>query len=344
MIFKILQRPDRFLKPVRSIEKMKKKHTLKYFLLTLLLIILGLAFYPAPQPEPVRYIDRATGDTITEKIAGEGWLVWLYDDPVGEATLYTLVKRKFVSSLYGKMMDSHRSAKKIEPFIEEYNINMKEVQKQEFETFNDFFIRKLEKSARPIDTGVFVVVSPADGKCLAYADIQNSDFIIKGHRFNVFSFLEDTILARKYDDGSMIVIRLAPYDYHRFHFPVSGKVSPVVKIKGYYYSVNPIALRKMADIFCMNKREYVTISNPEFGDMIMVEVGATMVGSIVQTYKGGTVKKGQEKGYFKFGGSTIVLLFEEDKILIDQDLLGNTARHFETSVKMGERIGVTNDE
>ena len=321
-----------------------KKHITRNIILILLILIIGLAFYPVQEPQPVRYIDRSTGDTITEKIAGEGWLVWLYDNPVGEATLYTLVKRKFVSAVYGEMMDSHRSAKKIEPFIKDYHIDMNEAVKQEFETFNDFFIRKLKKSARPIDTGVFVVVSPADGKCLAYADIENSDFIIKGHRFNVISFLEDTILARKYDDGSMIVIRLAPYDYHRFHFPVSGKVSPMVKIKGDYYSVNPIALRKMADIFWLNKREYVTISSPDFGDVVMAEVGATMVGSIVQTYKGDTVEKGQEKGYFKFGGSTVVLFFENDRIIIDNDLLENTRKDLETAVKMGERIGVMNDE
>ena len=144
----------------------------------------------------------------------------------------------------------------------------------------------------------------------------------------------------KYEDGSMIVIRLAPYDYHRFHFPVGGRVSPVVRIKGDYYSVNPIALHKMVDIFCRNKREYVVISNPVFGEVVMAEVGATMVGSIVRTYNGNVVEKGQEKGYFKFGGSTVVLFFEEDKIKIDNDLLENTENNLETAVKMGERIGV----
>ncbi len=326
-------------------KKMKtKKHTIKYILLFLLLLIIGLAFYPSPEPQPVQYVDRETGEMITEKIAGEGWLVWLYNNPVGEATLYTLVKRKFVSSLYGKMMDNPRSANKIKPFVEEYNIDMSEAQKQEFKTFNDFFTRKLKKSARPVDTNSNVVVSPADGKCLAYADITNRNFIIKGHRFNVRAFLEDTVLAKKYDDGSLIVFRLAPYDYHRFHFPVSGRVSPVVKINGGYYSVNPIALHRMFDIFCLNKREYVIISNPLFGDVIMAEVGATLAGSIVQTYKGDFVTKGEEKGYFKFGGSTVVLLFEKNKILIDEDLLENTEKGLETSVKTGERIGVMNEE
>jgi len=315
-----------------------KKHLTRNILLFLLLLIIGVAFFPSGEQPPVRYVDRETGDTITEKTAGKGWLVWLYDNPVGEATLYTLVKRKFVSSFYGSMMDSRLSAKKIEPFIEEYNINMDEAQRQDYETFNDFFTRKLKKSARPIDTNSTVVVSPADGKVLAYANIENSDFIIKGHKFNVFTFLEDSILARNFDDGSMVVVRLAPYDYHRFHFPVSGRISPPVRIEGNYYSVNPIALHKMAEIFCLNKREFVIISNPVSGKVLMAEVGATLVGSIVQTYIDNIAVKGEEKGYFKFGGSTVVLLFEKDKIRIDEDLLENTRNGIETGLKTGEHI------
>jgi len=181
--------------------------------------------------------------------------------------------------------------------------------------------------------------SPADGKIMAYADISNSDFIIKGFRFDLSSFLDNPVLAQKYLEGTLIIIRLAPVDYHRFHFPVSGNLTPDKKIEGYYYSVNPFALRKKAEIFFLNKREYTIISNPLFGDVIMAEVGATMVGGIVQTYKGNSVKKGEEKGYFKFGGSTVVLLFEKSKIDIDKDILINTANGYETAVKMGERIG-----
>jgi len=213
------------------------------------------------------------------------------------------------------------------------------VQEQEFQNFNDFFTRKLKENARPIDTSFNIVVSPADGKVLAYADFGNSDFIIKGFRFDVSSFLDNPVLAQKYRDGALLVIRLAPVDYHRFHFPVSGNLTSNIKVEGDYYSVNPFALRKKAEILCLNKREYTILSNPLFGDVIMAEVGATMVGSIVQTYKGSSVIKGKEKGYFKFGGSTVVLLFEKSKIYIDRDLLINTANGYETAVKMGERIG-----
>ena len=162
---------------------------------------------------------------------------------------------------------------------------------------------------------------------------------VKGHRFDNLSFLNNADLAQNYLGGTLVIVRLAPPDYHRFHFPVSGSVSPNTQIDGDYYSVNPLALRKMTEIFCLNKREFTILSNPLFGDDVMAEVGATMAGSIVQTYTGDLAKKGEEKGYFKFGGSTVVLLFEKNKICIDADLLINTLKGYETGIKQGEKIG-----
>jgi len=304
------------------------------------IVLLGIAFYPIPKQVPNQYINRETGNIITEKVAGEKWLVWLYNNPIGEASMFTIVKRKFISSWYGSTMDSPSSAKKIKPFIEDYNINMEIALSQEYNSFNDFFTRKLKENARPIDSNSNAIISPADGKILAYANINNADFIVKGTKFNVSSFLADTDLAKKYENGSLIVVRLAPYDYHRFHFPVSGKVSVPTLIDGDLYSVNPIALRQMVEIFFINKREYASISTQYIGNVIMAEVGATMVGSIIQTYKGSEITKGEEKGFFKFGGSTVVLLFEKDKIIIDEDLLKNTSSGMETEVRMGEKIAL----
>lgn len=307
----------------------------------LIAVVVIVALYPLPPQDPIQYYDRQSGLLKTEKVAGEKWLVWLYHNPVGEATLWALAKRKMVSALYGNQMDRPSSVKKIQPFIEEFDVDMSTARKQEFSSFNDFFTRKLKKDARPVDTNSNVAVSPADGKILAWANIGNSDFVVKGSRFDIYSFLKNDRLAQRYIDGTLVIIRLAPTDYHRFHFPVSGRVSPVTRIDGDYYSVNPIALRKMAEIFCMNKREYSVISNPLFGEVLMSEVGATMVGSIVQTYTANVAKKGEEKGYFKFGGSTVVLLFEKGKIGIDQDLLRNTIKGCETVIREGERIGVS---
>jgi phosphatidylserine decarboxylase len=323
-------------KAIMKISKTKKRWGIILLLLAMIIII---ACLPLPPQDSIQYYERESGQLITEKVAGETWLVWLYNNPIGEATLWALAKRKLVSSIYGKMMDRTSSAKKIQPFIEDFDIDMSGAQEQEFRNFNDFFTRKLKDNARPIDTSFNVVVSPADGKILAYANISNSDFIIKGFRFDVSTFLDNPVLAQKYREGALLIIRLAPVDYHRFHFPVSGNLTPDTKIEGDYYSVNPFALRKKAEILCLNKREYTVLSNSLFGDVIMAEVGATMVGSIVQTYKGSSVRKGEEKGFFKFGGSTVVLLFEKSKIYIDQDILINTANGYETAVKMGESIG-----
>ena len=321
-----------------NISKTKKGWGL---ILLLLSVIALLALYPLPPQAPIQYYDRQSGLLKTEKVAGEKWLVWLYNNRVGEATLWALAKRKVVSSVYGNRMDRPSSAKKIQAFVDEFDIDMSTAQKQEFNSYNDFFTRKLKNNARPVDTNSTVTVSPADGKILAYANIRNRDFIIKGYRFDIFSFLNNARLARKYLDGTLVIIRLAPFDYHRFHFPINGIVSPITRIDGDYYSVNPLALRKMAEIFCLNKREFTIISNPLFGDVVMAEVGATMAGSIIQTYTGNSAKKGEEKGYFKFGGSTVVLLFEKAKIRVDEDLLINTLKGYETAVREGERIGIS---
>jgi len=315
-----------------------KKKTIVF---SIIIILVGIAFYPSPENLPIKYVDRQTEEIKIEKVAGEKWLIWLYTNPVGEISLHSLVKRKFVSSYYGDMMDSPKSVDKIESFVKEYDIDLSIAQKLEFSSFNDFFIRKLKKDARPINMDSNVVVSPADGKIMAYADISDQDFIVKGYMFDVTEFLNDTALAEKYSGGSLIIVRVCPTDYHRYHFPVSGKVSPTVEIDGDYYSVNPIAVKKIIEVFCLNKREYVTISTQEFGDVIMAEVGATMVGSIIQTYQGNMAVKGEEKGYFKFGGSSVLLLFEKDKIMIDDDLLKNTENNLETEVKMGEKIART---
>lgn len=319
-------------------KKPNKKWTIVWFIVALFFV---LAAFPVPAQKPIKYVDRESGQVRTEKVYGEQWLNWLYHNPVGEATLWAIAKRKIVSSVYGDMMEKPSSSDKIQPFIEEYGVDISIAQEQNFNSFNEFFIRKLKPQARPIIQDSLAVASPADGKVLAYENINNSDFYIKGVRFNVESFLNNTELAKKYTDGSMIVFRLAPPDYHRYHFPVSGKVPQAnTKIDGDYYSVNPLALREKAEIFWLNKREYGIIESPVFGNVVMVEVGATMVGSMLQSYSGTSIKKGDEKGYFKFGGSTVVLLFEKDKIQIDQDLLFNTSNSLETTIKMGEQIAV----
>ena len=302
---------------------------------------MGIFLYPFQGADPINYIERSTGELKVEKVPGEFWLNWLYNNPVGELSLEAFVKRKALSDWYGNKMDSPESADKIASFVDTYNIDLSIAQKQKFDSFNDFFYRKLKPGSRPFNTDSNVVISPADGKIFAYENITNQDFIVKGYRFNLSEYLQDTSLYNIYKNGSLVIVRLCPTDYHRFHFPLSGTIISHRKIKGDLYSVSPIALRKKIELICMNKREYTLMENSLVGKFIYSEVGATMVGSIIQTYEDNQVKKGEEKGYFKFGGSTVILFFKKGSIKIDQDLLINTQKGMETEVLMGNRIAVS---
>jgi len=290
--------------------------------------------------DKIQYIDRKTKEILVENVPGEGFLKFLYHNPFGKLPLELVVKRKILSSFYGKLMDRKSSTKKIKDFVENNNINIEESAKkiEEFSSFNDFFYRKLKPNTRKIEDGI---VSPADGKIIGFEKVEEWDsFFVKGTEFSLKKYLNDDRLFNKYKNGSMIIVRLAPADYHRYHFPLSGKVGTRNKINGYYYSVSPYAIKDNFKIFCDNKREITTLETENYGDVIISEIGATMVGGIEQTYiPNRDVKKGEEKGYFTFGGSSVLLLFEPGKIKIDNDILENTKKGYETKVSMGEKIG-----
>ena len=290
----------------------------------------------------IKFIDRKSRNIITETPPGEVFLKLLYNNPFGKMTLLPIAKRKFLSAWYGKKMNKPSSVKKIKGFVKQLDINIEEAEKpiSAFTTFNDFFYRKLKPSARPIENGF---TSPGDGKMLAFESIADiHDFFIKGRKFTLKEFLGNEELAEKHKDSSLIILRLAPNDYHRYHFPYDGTPSEMTKIKGDYFSVSPYALASnFTKVFCENKREYCILSSEEKGEIIVAPVGATMVGTIIETYKPNSkIKKGDEMGYFAFGGSTIVLLVNKDKLTIDADIINNTKNRIETFVKMGEKIGL----
>jgi len=289
----------------------------------------------------IKYVNRATGEKQIETPPAEKLLKFLYENPFGKKTILTLAKRKFISKSYGKKMDKPSSTKKIKKFVTSLGIDMTESQKaiSEFISFNDFFYRKLKPESRPIGEGL---VSPGDGRLLAFKNIGDVHrFFVKGREFTLEEFLNNKKLAEKHKNDSLLILRLAPNDYHRYHFPYQGTVSETTPIKGDYFSVSPYALASnFAKVFCENKREYCTLSTQEKGDIIIAPVGATMVGGIIETYIPDTiVEKGKEMGYFAFGGSTVVLLIDKNKIEIDSDILENTKNKIETYVKMGETIG-----
>ena len=153
-------------------------------------------------------------------------------------------------------------------------------------------------------------------------------------------FNKDAELVERYRGGTCGILRLCPSDYHRFHFPVGGKVGPTKMVKGLLHSVNPYVLGQKRQVFAANKRSICSLESPDFGNVLLMEVGAMGVGSIVQTYASDTeVKPGDEKGYFKFGGSTTIFFFEKDRVEFDEDLIRNSELGVETLVRMGETIG-----
>lgn len=304
--------------------------------------------------EPTQFYNRYTKQIETEKIFGEAWLRFAYENPVGRFFLWALVKRKFFSWHYGWKMNWRSSSRRVLPFIIDYGLEdaaQKEFTKSIFDyrTFNDFFTRSLKREARPIAEGDDVAVFPADGRHLVFPDVDKAGgFYVKGSKFALEDLLgeghlpaEQRELARKFAGGAMVISRLCPVDYHRFHFAASGKAGAARLIKGALYSVHPIALRRRIEYLVQNKRMITLVETDAFGTMASIEVGATNVGSIVQTFpEDFLVKKGEEKGLFKFGGSCVITLFEKGRITFDADLVAQSAECMETFAKMGDRMGV----
>lgn len=295
------------------------------------------------QREPIRYFHRAKGVIETEEVYGEGWLRWTYESAPGRLVLALLVKRAWVSRYYGWRMSRPFSAHQVLPFIIKYDLDVEEFAKRPltFKSFNDFFYRALKPGARPVAAGEDVAVLPADGRHLAFQQFEaTAGFYAKGQRFDLPALLGDAALAREFAGGSLVISRLCPVDYHRFHFPVGGTPGEPRLINGWLYSVSPVALRRNLAYLWENKRMVTLIDSPRFGKVAMVEIGATMVGSIFQGFvPGRPVAKGAEKGHFKFGGSCVVTIFQPGRIRIDADLLAHSAEHREVFARVGERLG-----
>jgi phosphatidylserine decarboxylase len=292
----------------------------------------------------IEYYNRKENKYEIEKVAGEKYLNWSYCSPVGIGLVELLLKKKLFSKLYGHYCDTKISSRKIKSFIETLNIDMSMYSKahDKYSSFNDFFIRSLNPKARIIPKDKNILISPCDGKVSAYVDIDLNNIVqIKGFTYSLKELLQDNELYNLYKGGTCLIFRLCPTDYHRFHFFDDGTCGDTTKIKGHYYSVNPIALKSVKKLFCQNKREWSIFHSDNFSDVIYIEVGATCVGSIIQSYNPNSkIIKGDEKGYFKFGGSTVILFFKSDVVTIHEDIIAQTQLGFETSVLMGEKIGL----
>jgi phosphatidylserine decarboxylase len=294
--------------------------------------------------DPICYFNRYTGRVETETVYGEAALRFTYGHPLGRLALAAFIRRPVFSAWYGRKMDRPESRARIAPFIGRYGLDSGEFADppESFGSFNEFFFRKLKPGTRPVDSAEDAVVFPADGRHLGFERASEiRGVFVKGQRFELDRLLGDAELARRYADGALVLSRLCPVDYHRFHFPVAGLPGDVKLLNGPLYSVSPLALRRRLAYLWTNKRTLTTLQTRDFGKVLLLEIGATCVGTIRQTFSANEpVAKGAEKGYFAFGGSSTITIFEPGRLKLAADLLEQSARQTELYARMGDRMGV----
>ncbi len=293
----------------------------------------------------VRYFNRYSGKLETEEIYGGGFVRLVYGSSVGWPLAFLIARRVWFARAYGAWMRRASSRRMVVPFVQRFGIDPSELEKapEDFASFNDFFVRTLRASSRPIHPGPNTAVFPADGRHLGFQDVSTgSRVFVKGQRLDLASLLADPDEARRFEGGALVLSRLCPVDYHRFHFPVAGHAGRPRTIDGPLDSVNPIALVRRIQILFENRRVTTAIEAGGFGRVVVAEIGASCVGSIVQTFvPDAGVEKGAEKGYFQFGGSAMITLFEPGRVDLAGDLIEQSREGIELYARMGDRMGTT---
>ena len=278
--------------------------------------------------------DRQNKRYIKEQEYQGKMLRFLYGSPVGRMILATVVARPYFSKLVGCYKKSRFSKREMLSFIEKYNIDTTEYPLKKMRSFNDFFIRKRKISCGNLKKGDLPAI--ADAKLLVYDVTDDLRLDVKQSSYTVAEILGDKKLARKFRGGKCLIYRLTVDDYHRYHFLDDGVIKRNYKIKGKLHTVRPIAAKYK--VFSQNCREITVIKTDTFKDVVQVEVGATLVGCIKNHNKGRVFRRLQEKGYFEYGGSTI-LLFMKSNIVMDEDIIACSKKNIEVKVRIGEKIG-----
>lgn len=278
--------------------------------------------------------DRKTNACYEEENSKS--LLFLYHHFLGRVLLKILTL-KFLSSLCGVYMSSKLSKHRIQKFIAKNKIDMSEYEDTKYTSFNDFFTRKIKPGKRKLSKDSSLLVAPADSKVTVYPISSDTCFEIKNSCYTVSELLQDEELAKKYEGGYCFVFRLGVTDYHRYSYIDDGKVITRKTIRGRFHTVQPIAFKRYK-VFSENTREYQVLKTKHFKNIIQMEVGALMVGKICNKEKS-SFQRGEEKGYFCFGGSTVVILVEKNTIIPDEDILTNSSKEIETKVQLFEQVG-----
>ena len=288
----------------------------------------------------IRYWNRKRDRLETEDVYGGAMVNLLYGNLLGYRLTDTLLARKAFSRLYGALQSSSWSQRKIAPFQSRFGIDPSDWREEPYRSFNDFFIRRFRPGKRAFPTNPSLLGAFAEARYFAYRNTAERVSVpVKGFNLDPLSILGDAALAQKFHGGPCLLARLCPVDYHRYHFPDDGRVAHFHVETGKLHSVNPAALRRNPRLFLENERQVTVLQTKQFGRLAYVEVGALCVGKIVQTHPiERPFHRGDEKGYFLFGGSTIVLFGEPGKWEPSEDLLQHTADGIETLVELGSPV------
>lgn len=280
------------------------------------------------------------GNVTAEDSLQDRFLEWMYGHSAGRLLIRPLVSPA-VSKAGGRLLAGRASRLLIGPFVRANHIRMDDYEKRRFRSYNDFFQRRLVPGARTVDMHPERFISPCDARLLV-SEISGGCVVnVKHTRYTVERLLRNRKLAREFAGGCLWVFRLCVDDYHRYIYVDRGAESDAFSIPGVFHTVNPVA-NDMIPVYKENTREYSLLRSENFGTILQMEVGALLVGKIENRRRGGMVLRGQEKGAFAFGGSTIILMTQRGRVVPDRDILENSRRGIETRVLLGEAVGCRN--
>mgnify|MGYP003640509349 CR=1 FL=1 len=293
----------------------------------------------------IKFYNRQTQKIETEKVYGDAQVRWLYQTPTGQFLLIFLVKA-FISKIYGAYQNWSISKAKIEPFIQDFGIDLADFEptpgrskSDPYASFNEFFIRTFVPGKRTFVNEPKIMPAFSEARYFAYESMTDEQTVpVKGRHLSAKALLNRTRWNDTFNEGPLLLARLCPVDYHRFHYPDNGKVLDYYRVHGKLHSVNPVALKEFGDIFATNERQVTIIETENFGKLAYIEVGALCVGKIVQSGSLEEFKRGDEKGYFLFGGSTVIVLGEKGRWTPEPDMLEYTAKGIETYLQLGEPV------
>ncbi|PZL72453.1 phosphatidylserine decarboxylase [Enterococcus plantarum] len=273
--------------------------------------------------------------SITEN---DSWsLNFLYKNPIGRFILKGLIQPP-LTKVAGAYLNSSLSKAMINPFIQKNELQMDEYEPMVYRSFNHFFMREIKPEARVLSQEKTVLSAPCDGKVTVYPISADQTFKIKRSEYALSELLDSTSLAQEWQGGCAVIFRLTPDDYHHYYYIDEGTILAQQEIAGVFHTVQPIAVHN-EPVFSSNAREVTIIETNHFGKIAQIEVGALMVGKIKNLKKSGGCQRFEKKGWFEFGGSTVILLFQENQVTIDPDIWSNTENNLETIVKFGQIVG-----